>query len=127
MTGSGEETYTEAVLGHIRDERARQKTKWGEQNHADGTGRGTLPLMGICSDTTGAAALADLATFSTETATEEGVVTWRDILLEEVFEALAESDPGKLRTELIQVAAVATQWAEAIDRRGASGEAQSDE
>ena len=127
MTGNSEETYTEVVLGQIRDERARQKTKWGEQNHADGTGRGTQPLMGICSDTTGATVLADLATFSTETATELGLVTWRNILLEEVFEALAESDPAKLRTELIQVAAVAAQWAEAIDRRTNSGEAEADQ
>ncbi|TIH26025.1 NUDIX hydrolase, partial [Subtercola vilae] len=42
---------------------------------------------------------------------------WQDILLEEVFEAFAESDTSKLRTELIQVAAVAQQWVEAIDRR----------
>jgi hypothetical protein len=48
----------------------------------------------------------------------EGVCTWRDILLEEVAEAFAEDDPGRLRAELIQVAAVATQWVEAIDRRG---------
>lgn len=109
----------EAVLADIRSERCRQDVKWGEQNYDDGTGRGVQPLMRICSDTTGAAALADLATFATETTTELGLLTWRDILLEEVFEALAESDAAKLRTELIQVAAVATQWAEAIDRREA--------
>ncbi|MCC3276394.1 hypothetical protein LJ753_10985 [Arthrobacter sp. zg-Y20] len=118
---------TEAVLGHIRDERALQNTKWGEQNHPDGTGPATRPLLAICSNETDAAALADLATFSTGTASEVGVVTWRDILLEEMFEALAESDPAKLRTELVQVAAVAAQWVEAIDRRTSAGEAQTDE
>ncbi len=45
---------------------------------------------------------------------------WRDILLEEVFEALAEEEPKELRKELVQVAAVAAQWVEAIDRRGGS-------
>jgi hypothetical protein len=45
-----------------------------------------------------------------------GEVTWLDILLEEVAEAFAESDLVKLRTELIQVAAVAVRWVEAIDR-----------
>lgn len=32
-------------------------------------------------------------------------------------EALAESDPARLRAELVQVAAVAVCWIEAIDRR----------
>ncbi|MFI1165600.1 hypothetical protein ACH4UM_18790 [Streptomyces sp. NPDC020801] len=36
---------------------------------------------------------------------------------EEALEALAEDDPGKLRAELVQVAAVAVAWIEAIDRR----------
>jgi hypothetical protein len=40
------------------------------------------------------------------------------IALEEVFEALVETDPAKLRDELLQVAAVAVAWVEAIDRRG---------
>ena len=117
---------TEAVLGHIRDERARQNTKWGEQNHPDGTGPDTHPLRTICSDATPASALADIATFATDTAAELGLVTWRNILLEEVFEALAEPDPAKLRTELVQVAAVAAQWVEAIDRRTNAGEAPAD-
>lgn len=45
--------------------------------------------------------------------------TWRDILAEEFNEALAESDPDRLRAELVQVAAVAVNWVEAIDRREA--------
>jgi len=43
--------------------------------------------------------------------------TWEMILLEEVWEALAETDPVKLRAELIQVAAVAVAWVEDIDSR----------
>ena len=119
MSQNTNTTHRDEVLAAIRDERARQDAKWGEQNHPDGTGPDTKPLRTICSDNTGAAALADLATFATDTAAELSLVTWRDILLEEVFEALAESDPAKLRTELIQTAAVATQWVEAIDRRAA--------
>ena len=34
-----------------------------------------------------------------------------------MLEAFAENDPGALRTELIQVAAVAVKWAQALDRR----------
>lgn len=47
-----------------------------------------------------------------------GKGTWRHILQEEVAEAFAELDPAPLREELIQVAAVAVAWIEAIDRRG---------
>jgi len=40
--------------------------------------------------------------------------------------AIAERDPAKLRAELIQVAAVAVQWIQAIDRRmTSSGSADS--
>ncbi|MEY9934267.1 hypothetical protein ABH926_008932 [Catenulispora sp. GP43] len=40
------------------------------------------------------------------------------MLLEEVYEALAEVDPAALRAELVQVAAVAAAWVEDIDSRG---------
>jgi hypothetical protein len=49
----------------------------------------------------------------------EKTLKWVDILEEEVAEAAAESDPAKLRAELVQVAAVAVAWIEAIDRRAA--------
>jgi hypothetical protein len=39
------------------------------------------------------------------------------VLDEEVWEAFAESDPAKLRAELVQVAAVAFRWIEALDAR----------
>ena len=42
--------------------------------------------------------------------------TWDGVLQEEVTEAQIEFDPAKLRVELLQVAAVAVQWVEAIDR-----------
>jgi len=122
------------AVGDVVDERARQDVKWGQQNHPDGTGRTSTPLNrivhnGPISSTSGsrswAIGLSLLAKAATDKAAKEGTVSWADILLEEVFEALAESDPEKLRTELIQTAAVATQWAEAIDRRQriAEGEA----
>ena len=107
-------------------ERARQDAKWGKQNHPDGTGVLAWPLTGIqdqspyfhsTSRLGPADDLAESAKRSTDTAARNGSVTWADILLEEVFEALAESDPERLSTELIQVAAVAQQWAEAIARR----------
>lgn len=41
--------------------------------------------------------------------------TWHAILHEEVMEAFAESDPARLREELLQVAAVAIRWIDALD------------
>ena len=54
---------------------------------------------------------------------KHGEVTYRDILLEEVFEALAESNQARLRAELVQVAAVAVAWVEKIDRHAVAGSA----
>ena len=51
---------------------------------------------------------------------ESGAHSWDAILLEEVFEALVESDPARRRTELVQVAAVAAAEIEAIDRAAES-------
>ncbi len=101
------------VLREIVDERCRQYLKWGEQNHPNGTGPHIHPLRGYGSFES----LTKLFQRETNDKTKSGTVTFADILLEEVFEALAETDPAKLRTELIQVAAVAAQWVEAIDRR----------
>lgn len=102
------------VLADVVRERARQDVKWGQQNHTDGTGERVevIPLWDGVD-------FADFAKKSTDFAARAGVVTWRDILLEEVAEAFAESDPDLLRAELVQVAAVAVQWVEAIDRRRA--------
>jgi hypothetical protein len=111
-----------SVLHEILQERLRQNEKWGEQNHPDGTGPETTPIAEIMRGTVVNSHYALGLSFQAKSTTDEhaavGTVTFSDILLEEVFEALAESDPAKLRAELVQVAAVATQWVEAIDRRG---------
>ena len=91
------------ILNEIRAERAHQDEKWGEQNHFDGTGPGYQKH-------------ADAARQRCQAAAALGLVSYRDILEEEVFEAFAESDPAKLRAELIQVAAVTVAWVEKLDR-----------
>lgn len=104
------------VLADVVAETTRQDAKWGEQNHPDGTGPELVPLpAGL--EGLSAHSLSLWAREVTDMNAAEGSVTWRDILLEEVFEAIAEEDPARLRVELVQVAAVATQWVEAIDRR----------
>ena len=93
------------VVAEVEVERYRQHEKWGEQNHPDGTGDDMRTLM------------AEAAQEACDQAAKNGTITYCHILEEEVAEAFAESDPAKLRAELIQVAAVAVAWAEAIDRR----------
>lgn len=96
-----------AALQQVRDERQRQDAKFPNQtNVPDGTGglyrrNSSNRYRKMC----------DLAF-------QEGVGSFRDILLEEVYEALAE-EPGSaaLEAELIQVAAVAVKWVEDIRRR----------
>lgn len=105
---------TAEVLYEIARERSRQDAKWGEQNHPDGTGPA---VRWITADT--ADYVADTARVECQRMASVGRVTWRHILVEEIAEALAEDDPDKLREELIQVAAVAVNWVESIDRRAA--------
>ena len=96
---------TANVLHEVEKERKAQDAKWGQQNHPDGTGLPSDPSN------------ADLTRALCDVAFKDGRGTWRHILMEEVAEAYAESDPAPLREELIQVAAVATAWVEALDRR----------
>lgn len=91
------------VLNLVRDERLAQDMRWGQQNHPNGTASYF-------------SALADSWRNAADEAAENGELTWTQILSEEFYEALAEEDPIKLRGELIQVAAVAVAWIEAIDR-----------
>lgn len=101
---------TDRVLQEVLAERVRQDEKWGEQNHPDGTGSLKQRLA------------ADDAKAACDQVFAEGRGDWAHILFEEVREALAESNPAALRTELLQVAAVAVNWVEAIDRRATSKE-----
>lgn len=116
---------TQAVLCEVYAERQRQTAKHGDQAHLpDGTGPTTwlrrLPTLYIRSAR--ADRLAAWAKARTKAASQneggDGSITFEHILTEEWAEALAEDDPARLRAELIQVAAVAVQWVEAIDRRG---------
>lgn len=93
------------ILAEIAAERERQDAKWGEQNHPDGTG-GTFAHDAV-----------NYARRQCKEAAQSGTITWNLILQEEMWEAFAESDPIKLRAELVQCAAVAVAWIEAIDRR----------
>lgn len=104
------------VLEDVRDERHRQDAKWGEpKRQPDGTGSQVWPAMGSIA-TQRYGGLEEEAKFITDYHAQNSQVTFADILLEEVFEALATDTPGDLREELIQVAAVAVKWVEVLDR-----------
>lgn len=98
--------YTPEVLADVADERVRQHEKWGPQHHADGTG----PIF--------EAEAWAWKHYNDMRVGVTGDTYWKGILLEEVYEALAEQDRAKLREELVQVAAVAVAWVEDLDSRG---------
>lgn len=115
-----------SVLAEIADERRAQHERWGEQNHHDFD-----PILssrvGGCSEQRMAnhyeIPTADRARFACDQAHRIGHGSWADILIEEVAEAVGtcnETD-DRLRAELVQVAAVAVAWIEAIDRRSENG------
>lgn len=97
------------VLREVHVECDRAFVKFGPQyDLADGHGDNLYPWYPSAA---GARAMCDLRA-------EEGRVTWADILAEEVCEANEEGGRASLlRAELIQVAAVAIRWVDAIDNR----------
>jgi hypothetical protein len=98
-----------AIHLDIMGEEQRQDDKWGpmtERHLANGTAR------------PGDDASAAIARAKNKANDLDGD-NWRDILEEEVYEAFAETDPQKLRKELVQVAAVAAQWIADLDRGSA--------
>lgn len=91
----------------VDTERQAQIKKWGDQQHDDGTGRpgdreNADRYRSICKAN---GPLQD---------------NWRDIAMEEVAEAFAETDPDKLEEELIQASAVFQAWIYDIRRRRAA-------
>lgn len=95
---------TAAILDEVLAERVRQDARWGVQSHPDGTGG---PHRVVA---------ANEARQQYELAAADGALTYLHIMEEEVREAFAETDAPTLRAELIQVAAVAVQWVEKLDR-----------
>jgi len=104
-------TPTQQVLVEVRQERDAQNERWGEQNHPSGGGRAPEKAYAYY-----AQRAADWKAIN-DARVANGTLGFDSILLEEVYEALAEEDPAKRRAELIQVAAVAVCEVEAIDRR----------
>ncbi len=94
----------EWVLYDLEKERERQEMKFPGQVLPSGTGSEELRWE------------ADVHRSECNDAFKTGTCTWRHVLLEEVFEALAEPEGLKLRAELIQVAAVCLRWVDQLDK-----------
>lgn len=107
---------TRAVLFDVSDERARQEAKWGQQNHPDIYLSLSYPIES-----------SDEAKALTDVRAKVGQISYADILLEEVAEAVdaarmrmhhgSPDTVTALRGELVQVAAVAVAWVEKLDRQ----------
>ncbi|MBK3555680.1 hypothetical protein JHN55_03785 [Streptomyces sp. MBT56] len=100
FTNPGVKQFAEAIDA----ERTRQLAKFGEQHHRDGTSLANADW-------------ADHARAACQHAADEDALSWAAVLYEEFTEALAEVDPAKLRTELIQIAAVCAAWVHDLDSR----------
>lgn len=97
-----------SIVDEIALERENHLAKWGVQDHP--------PYLGE-QDRRTYAKLADYYKQIWKARKQLDSMAWDVILLEEVYEALSESDDLLRREELIQVAAVAAAEIEAIDRR----------
>lgn len=95
------------ILESVIEERDRAMAKFGVQNHPDGTGGGAAVI------------LRDQQIELVDEQARKGTSNWRDILMEEVREAFAETDLVALDKELMQVMQVCCVWREDIARRQA--------
>lgn len=94
------------ILMDVSRERFAQDEQWGVQQRADGTGCNAYRVQ------------AEAAKADTSIAAADGELTWSLVLLEEVYEALAENPNSPLlRNELVQAMAVIAAWIEDIDSR----------
>lgn len=105
------------LLDAVRNERVAQLRKWGEQHHEFRPHDGHPDLDRGLMYREQEKRYKRLFDHQRDPIDHPNGATWDVILLEEVYEALAEDDPKKRVEELIQVAAVALAIAEDIEGR----------
>lgn len=96
--------HQQSIANEVKRERSRQDLKWGVQRHPNGSDAANVRI-------------SDMYRALCDARAKRGAVSWKDILLEETWEAFAEEGDGPLREELIQCAAVIFAWIEDIDAR----------
>lgn len=97
----------EGVLDEIAVRRARQRTVVGLDEHTlpDGTGQHPETID------------ADVARMACDQAAEGGCLDWLHIVRAAAAQAYAETRPTQLRADLVDLAAYATGWIQALDHR----------
>jgi hypothetical protein len=95
------------VMIDVLKELHRAQAKFPGQHLPSGTGPDVVWVPGKWAT---AREMANVLRAMTDAASEDGTLTWRHVILEEVGEALAETDPAALRAEVVQVAAMALRW-----------------
>jgi hypothetical protein len=109
------------VLLEVREERSRQFDRYGSNGDLkDGTGPDKRWLEYTDPNLDMRTGKEIEAAFRSEYVSYEqhtGAPTWMHLVREEVAEAFMENDPARLRSELLQVAALAVSWIEKIDER----------
>ena len=117
MTKLSPKMRTVRVLTDVSVERAKQRARYGSNDDLEwGTGPETRWLIPFTYEPATAVERILRADYE-EYEEATGKPTWVHLLREELAEAFAETDPIRLREELIQVAALAVSWAEKIDAR----------
>jgi hypothetical protein len=117
LTSDVPEVPNPGVLFEIANERRQQDEKWGPQDHP------SVALKSFQSRPWHQSERYEIPTAwrardLLEKARADDELTWAHILIEEVAEAICNAtSEADRRAELIQVAAVAVAWVEAIDRR----------
>lgn len=106
---------TTRVLNDVRAERARQFARYGNNDDLlDGTGQAWLQPFSSASSREAERGFRDDYEMRERW---HGKPTWVRLVREEVAEAFQETDPARLREELVQVAALAVSWIEKLDAR----------
>lgn len=93
----------------VAQKRAKNALKWGEQNWPNGTGPSERRTR-----------RREAAWAEVDSGVKSGRVTYYQILREEFAELACEADDERVLAELIDVAAVALDWADAVLRRNAA-------
>lgn len=101
----------ESVMLEVLEERRRQDTKWGEQNH---------PITSsIYWSLAHRKAQENEVRQVCEERFKRGNGCWWDIIAEEAYEVNGTDDPAEQRKELVQLAAVCVAAIECLDRKAA--------
>lgn len=103
------------IFSQVRDELDRQDAKWGQQNHPSVYEELKTNVDCLCKHHNIPA--EDVAKFHVEHLSRAGELTFTDILMEEISEAVCAPNETLRREELVQCAAVIINWIKAIDRR----------